>query len=556
MTGIRRRVATRSLMGLAIGAALAALVVVPTVAASAAPLGTGGLARLPHAAASVTHAAPQTATTSAGFSDNVLSFGANPDGITDSTGAFRAAVAAVESNGGGTVDVPAGTYAFSALLHGGPSLSIKPPATGTGTYPPVTLQGAGEGTTTLVEHVGGQPLLQITRDGTTLNGLTFDARTYGGGADVTIIANNTTIDNDSLLGAYKIGKIGGGSHSPFALYFKGPPTATQANPVYNSGNTVENTSIYDAINNDGFSFSFQNGGTISNITHFGSRVSLFVDENTNVTNYTYTPNPLCLGATNGFYITGPASNMNITGFTTFGNGGVIDGPTATQKVSGVTINNETFKSPSPSTGTPFHLDVGDANGVTIENSNFNTGGELLVTPNHADSPSITVQNSTIPLVNVARYQGSTFPSLTMDFTGDTFPSDLLPTFSSIVNKPPGPATITIDGGTWSNLKGGFDNGATNLTYAVTNLAPIPVSKPVITGNPVVGSQLTASNGTWLAGQTPAPTFTYQWENGGSPISGANSSTFTPSASGTYSVVVTATNPTGSTPSTSAGVTVT
>ncbi len=65
--------------------------------------------------------------------------------------------------------------------------------------------------------------------------------------------------------------------------------------------------------------------------------------------------------------------------------------------------------------------------------------------------------------------------------------------------------------------------ATKLTICGKNISkPINSVLPAITGTAQVGQTLTASAGTW----TNSPSsFTYQWENEGSPISGATSSTY-------------------------------
>lgn len=52
-------------------------------------------------------------------------------------------------------------------------------------------------------------------------------------------------------------------------------------------------------------------------------------------------------------------------------------------------------------------------------------------------------------------------------------------------------------------------------------------RPTVAGTARVGSTLTASAGDW--GTTPAPTFSYQWKVGGSPVTGATNSSFTPTA---------------------------
>jgi hypothetical protein len=93
--------------------------------------------------------------------------------------------------------------------------------------------------------------------------------------------------------------------------------------------------------------------------------------------------------------------------------------------------------------------------------------------------------------------------------------------------------------------------------AQANYAPVNTAAPTIGGTPQVGSTLTAANGTWTSDTTP--TFTYQWQscdaqgNNCASISGATASTYTVASADlakTIRVVVTATNPSGSSSATS------
>lgn len=54
-------------------------------------------------------------------------------------------------------------------------------------------------------------------------------------------------------------------------------------------------------------------------------------------------------------------------------------------------------------------------------------------------------------------------------------------------------------------------------------APVNTVLPVVSGNAVDGATLSCSNGTWTA--VPSPTFSFQWLQDGSAISGATSSTY-------------------------------
>ncbi|HLY50430.1 MAG TPA: hypothetical protein VKR21_14660 [Solirubrobacteraceae bacterium] len=98
---------------------------------------------------------------------------------------------------------------------------------------------------------------------------------------------------------------------------------------------------------------------------------------------------------------------------------------------------------------------------------------------------------------------------------------------------------------------GSSSTASSPTAVIAG-APANTAVPAVSGSAVLGGTLTASNGVWSG--SPAPTFTYQWEDcdstGGScsPIPGATASTYVLSSSdvgSTVKVLVSAANSAGS-----------
>lgn len=98
-----------------------------------------------------------------------------------------------------------------------------------------------------------------------------------------------------------------------------------------------------------------------------------------------------------------------------------------------------------------------------------------------------------------------------------------------------------------NIVTSVDGGATIVTSA-----PVNLTVPVVTGTAVVGNVLSTTDGTW----TNSPTsYTYQWKRDGVNIGSATNSTYLlvlADAGTTITVVVTATNASGSDNATSAG----
>jgi DNA-binding beta-propeller fold protein YncE len=103
------------------------------------------------------------------------------------------------------------------------------------------------------------------------------------------------------------------------------------------------------------------------------------------------------------------------------------------------------------------------------------------------------------------------------------------------------------------LYGGANRGVDWPSFVAVLQAPVAASPPAIS---LVGQSLRCSRGTWSRDVVGArlyhspESFRFQWALNGADIAGATLSAYTPSAAGSYTCRVTATNPAGSTPQTS------
>lgn len=289
--------------------------------------------------------------TVSGHTFNVTAYGAHGDNQSDNTTAFGNAIQAAEASGGGVVYVPAGKYIFNASKTGtGGSIVIAGTA-------PITLQGAGRAQTWLIEGKANKGLLGVQVDHSIIEDLTLDTQTFGGGAALFVRANDTSLLSTTVLG--------GPQH--FAIYYAGPRGAKPSAPLYNTGNVVNDLNLNELDCNDGFSWSFQANSSISNVTHTGSRLALYVDQTTTVTNYHYTPGVQQCGARNGFWLTPPADNITIVNFTSSGEGGKVGiiGPAGAGKVArNVTIEGLTM------TASGYTLTIGDVANLVLSGCNL------------------------------------------------------------------------------------------------------------------------------------------------------------------------------------------
>ncbi len=124
---------------------------------------------------------------------NVLSFGAVGDGVHDDRAAIQAAVDAAYAAGGGTVYLPAGTYAIS-------NGDVKPTYAGIQLKSNVTLEGAGMGSSIIKVMSGEAPILGQTSLMTGILRTPYDQ-----------VTSNVTIRNITLDGnrANTTGKVDG-----------------------------------------------------------------------------------------------------------------------------------------------------------------------------------------------------------------------------------------------------------------------------------------------------------------------------------------------------------
>ena len=97
--------------------------------------------------------------------------------------------------------------------------------------------------------------------------------------------------------------------------------------------------------------------------------------------------------------------------------------------------------------------------------------------------------------------------------------------------------------------------ATSAARAVANAVPVNTVLPVITGTASVGNSLTASNGTWTDADGDVPMYSYQWKRGAANVGTGNSYNLTTAdAHASITVVVTANDSNGGTPSATSAIT--
>jgi hypothetical protein len=226
------------------------------------------------------------------------------------------------------------------------------------------LMGAGRDSTSLIEGKANKGLLGIHSDNSAVENITLDTKTDDGGPAIFVQANHTRLLHARVLG--------GTRH--FALYYAGPHGAQPTQPAYNVGNVVSDLDLNELGCDDGFSWSFQQDSSISDVTHTGSRLALYVDQTTTVTNYRYTPGAQQCSARNGFWLTPPAQSITITNFVSSGEGGkiaVIGAQGVGKLATDVTIRGLTM------TGTGQTATIGDVRNFLLDGCNLGSNDIVI-----------------------------------------------------------------------------------------------------------------------------------------------------------------------------------
>ena len=472
------------------------------------------------------------ATTTATF--NVLSYGADPSGANDSGRAIQKAIDAAQNAGAGSiVYVPTGTYSLLWQPCGNDSEVVNPGA-------PIVIHGDGATASVLVEG-RGKDALHINTDGTqvdnigvvTQSGLSqYPQVSTSARSALLVSASNTLVQHVAITGG-----------AWYAVYYPGPPGASATAGLYDTGNQFLDSTVSDQWTLDGFSFSFQQGGLIKNVTHTGSRLAIYICNNVEVDNYTYHQGPQHTkpggGGTQGFWITPPSNNITINGFTTDGNGGVVGANTGGAYSTNVSITNLVF------TGSQAHMTIGEVRGLTLDGCNFNGNNEMRF-KTYSQATGVEVKNCTLGPVRFGQPG-----SVSAQFNNDTFT-----TFTPVPQQGPqtfwntnaGPTDFTVNGGTFQNCAGGFFRG-TATTFAVNNLSGYPCNAgdsapvPSFTVTPASGPaplQVSADGSASTdTNSTPIAWYQFNWGDGTvSPRQAAPTANHTFATNGTFNVSLT------------------
>jgi hypothetical protein len=385
--------------------------------------------------------------------------------------------------------------------------------------------------------------------------------------------------------------------------FPSAAITASGNTTFCSGGSV----VLNANTGTGLSYLWKNNGaSISGATSASYSANTTgnytVDVTANGCTATSTGTPVTVN-------TPPAATITAAGNTTFCSGGSVilnantgTGLTYVWKNNGAAISGATSASYTATTTGNYTVNV-TANGCTTTsaailvtvntppsatitaagNTTFCTGGSVVLNGNTGTGLTYVWKNSgaAISGVTSASYTANTAGSYTIDVTANGCTTSSAATLVT-VNTPPA-ATITATGNTtfcaggsvvlnanagtglsyvWKN-NGTPISGATSASYSANasgnytidvtaNGCPATSLATIVTVNAFPSATITPSGssnictgGTISLNANSGTGFTYVWKNNGTVISGANLSSYTASAAGSYSVDITSNSCTSS-----------
>ncbi len=309
---------------------------------------------------------------------NVVSYGADPTGVKDSTAAIRSAIVAAEAKPGSEVYFPAGRFLLDQPSTNLFDFVIRQP---------IQVVGAGIGATTIVNEIGQKtPGVRLSTDifaievaqgtqtgggsGTSISNMTLDSATYDAGTDIMDFANHTTLSNLKVLAARSTNSYNYNSFGVRVIAICNPSTIST---IYRVDNVINNVTIIGQ-GQEGtteLDLSCQVGTTASNINIVGNGIDIFYCNNDTLTNANLT------GGSDGsthyytWVVTG-SSNITLSNIVTNGIGGVI-APDISLVSHNITVSNETMQNKSS------YLYVGDSRNVSIQGSSL---GGIAVEPKY------------------------------------------------------------------------------------------------------------------------------------------------------------------------------
>ncbi len=400
----------------------------------------------------------------------------DPAPAIDATAAILAAIHDCTATPNNVIELPrgSGVLGHPAVYSVNAYLPLQVALPNTHSSYPVTFAGQGRDYVTLRQLNSTSALLGMRASYDIVRSITLDTATANASQGI-----GTSQDYTQALW---LRVLHGNRASRFSLYYAG-----NLNPRgYSLGNVVDQLDLVDTMCDDSFVWASNNQGSISNVTHKGSRLAVYKDSYLTVTNYAYTPGTqTCLSSLNGFYVSAPSDHITILNYSSSGEGGkTSSNATAPNGISDLTIRGYNL------TGTNDALAIGNVADATI--SDYNVGGvyipcnfgqnKLRVLPGIIGDGvtlhnNVTVTNCSLP--GVAFIQQPGIP-VTLTMNNATLEHSAVggATFSNYYGSKGAQATAAITGGYWLNSPYWLKKNNTGITWQIFGLTPCPLVAPL------------------------------------------------------------------------------